>query len=68
MLLHGHAKKFVRCFHWRIGEGCWVVSPGYLVYVDVHGRSVMSGMAATELLLRMADTVCLVCRSCEVHE
>ena len=42
----------------------WVVMHEQVVHVDVHGE-VMLWVAATELLLSMADVVCLGCRSCE---
>ena len=49
------------------GSGVGIVLHGCEVHVDVHGE-VMLWVAATQLLLSMADMVCLVCRSCGVHK
>ena len=45
-----------------VGSAAWVCS-----IVDVHGE-VMLWVAVTDLLLSMANVVCLVQRSCGVHE
>ena len=44
-----------------------VVLHGCAMHVDVHGEITL-WVAATELLLSLEYVVCLVCRSCGVHE
>ena len=51
--------------HRRVVEGSGVVSAGCVVHVGVHGVCVVLWVAATYLLLSMADMrdmVCLICR------
>ena len=48
-------------------DGCTVGSAGCVVHLHVHGRDTL-WVAATSRLLSMADVVCLVFRSCGVHE